>query len=276
MPPEHVTIDADAFDRFEAAGWNARAAAYDAFWGPITERTADELLSAANVGLGARILDVGSGPGRISRRAAELGASVVGIDVAPAMVELARRIHPGIEFLVGSAEELPVGDETFDGVVANFVLLHVGRQDVALREMARVLRSGGSLGLTMWDEGEANELHDMLFRAVAAVGVEPPADLPPGPPAFYPDPEFASLIRDAGFVDVRIDHLRFGVWFRDPEDMWNGMLGAGVRFPPLVNAQPPEIRAAIHEEFARLAARHQQAGGLDVPTSIQVTSATRP
>jgi SAM-dependent methyltransferase len=268
-------LDPDAFDAFEAAGWDRRAEPYDAFWAPITVRAADAVLGAARVTRGTRVLDVGSGSGRVSARAAALGARVTGVDVAPGMVELAGRLQPEVRFVVGSAESLPVADRSFDVVLATFLLLHVGRQEVALAEMRRVLIEGGRVALTMWDDGEANALHDVLLRAVEEVGPTPPPDLPPGPPAFYPDADFAALLERAGFHDVAITHLTFAVRFPDADAMWSGILRSGVRFPPLVNAQPPDVREAIRSAFAARLQRYATDDGLEVPTSIQVTSATR-
>jgi SAM-dependent methyltransferase len=277
-PTAVAGFDPDAFDAFEAAGWDARSDPYDAFWAPITVRAADAVLDAAGVHAGrrgTRLLDVGCGTGHVSARAASLGAVVTGVDVAPSMVAAASALVPEASFVVGSAEALPFDAGAFDAVVANFVLLHVGRQEVALAEMARVLRPGGGLGVTMWDEGAANALHAVLLAAVAEVGVTPPADLPPGPPAFYPDEAFSGLVATAGFASVAVSHLAFSVAFPDAEAMWSGMLRAGVRFPPLVNAQPTEVRTAIRAAFERRLAPYAVDGGLEVPTSIQVTAARR-
>jgi SAM-dependent methyltransferase len=269
-------FDADAFDAFEATGWDARAEPYDEFWAPITLRAAATVLDAVAAGPGIRLLDVGSGTGRVSALAAERGASVTGVDVAAGMVALAARLNPSVPFVVGSAEALPFPDAAFDALIANFVLLHVGRQGQALAEMRRALAPGGAIGITMWDEGEANALHWALLTAVDRVGPTPPPDLPPGPPAFYADAAFAALLASAGFADVAVSHLQFGVRYPDADAMWTGMLRAGVRFPPLVNAQPPEVRAAIRDEFRALLSSYQRPdGGLEVPTSIQVTSARR-
>ena len=141
--------------------------------------------------------------------------------------------------------------------------------------MHRVLAPGGRIGLTMWDEGEANALHWALLTAVERIGPTPPPDLPPGPPAFYVDAAFG-LARARGLRGRRGIPSAFGVRFPDADAMWTGMLRAGVRFPPLVNAQPPDVRAAIRDEFGALLASYQRPdGGLEVPTSIQVTSARR-
>jgi 2-polyprenyl-3-methyl-5-hydroxy-6-metoxy-1,4-benzoquinol methylase len=77
------TLDPNAFNAFEAAGWQRQAAGYDNFFGPITTRLVG--LDAAEVGSGARVLDVASGPGYVAAKAGERGASVVGVDIAEAM-----------------------------------------------------------------------------------------------------------------------------------------------------------------------------------------------
>lgn len=83
-----MTIDAEAFNRFEAAGWEARAASH-AFLQPVTNRVIASLLGAAEVRADHQVLDVGSGPGDLAAAAAAVGADTVGIDVVPSMVRLA-------------------------------------------------------------------------------------------------------------------------------------------------------------------------------------------
>jgi SAM-dependent methyltransferase len=73
-----ATVDADAFNAFEAAGWEKQAAGYDDFFGPITTRLIEPLLDAAAVGRGVRVLDVASSPGYVAAEAAQRGALVVG------------------------------------------------------------------------------------------------------------------------------------------------------------------------------------------------------
>ena len=90
-------IDADAFNAFEAAGWEAKAAGYDHFFGAFTSRLVEPLLDVAQVGPGVRMLDVASGPGYVAAKAADRGASVVGVDIGEAMTELAGRLHPQLE-----------------------------------------------------------------------------------------------------------------------------------------------------------------------------------
>jgi hypothetical protein len=59
--------------------------------------------------------------------------------------------------------------------------------------------------------------------------------------------------------------------------MWDGILRSGVRFPPLVNAQPPRVRARIREAFDRYVGRFGRPdGSLELPASVQIAVATRP
>ena len=135
-----MTEDPDAFNAFEAAGWDRQSAGYDEFFGPITGRVVAPLLDAAGVDAGSRVLDVASGPGYVAVHAAARGATVIGVDVAEAMIALARRLHPELVFRRGDAEALAFDDAAFDAVVANFLLLHLGRPERALGELARGVR----------------------------------------------------------------------------------------------------------------------------------------
>jgi SAM-dependent methyltransferase len=269
----NTSIDADAFNEFEARGWDEKAAPYLDFWSPITAHAFEPLLDAATVGQGTRLLDVGCGPGELAVAAIAREAIPTGIDIAPAMVDLARERHPDIDFQVASAEELPFDDGSFDAVVANFVLLHLGRPEAAIAEWARVTAPGRRLALSIWDDTSVNRLHGLILDAVNSIDDLVPIDIPEGPPAFRTDDELDGLLGAAGLTDIRITHLSFAVAFADPTELWTGILRSGVRFPPLVNAQPPEVQGAIRAAFNRLAAVHERDdGSIEVPAAIQLAS----
>ena len=193
-------VDADAFNAFEAAGWEKQAATYEDLLGSITARLAEPLLDAAEVGRGVRVLDVASGPGYVAAAVASRGASVVGVDIAEAMLSRARRLHPELEFHQGDAQALRFPDTSFDAVVANFLLLHLGRPEKAVAEFARVLAPGGRLALTVWDLPERAQFLGVLVESLAAAGAVPPEDLPVGPPIFRfsDEREFVGMLEGAG------------------------------------------------------------------------------
>jgi SAM-dependent methyltransferase len=271
-----MTIDAEAFNRFEATGWEARAASY-AFLQAITNRAIGTLLGAAEVQAGRQVLDVGCGPGDLAAAAAARGADTVGIDVAPSMVRRAALAYPAIPFRVGSFEAIPGGPGAFDAVLGNFVLNHVGRPEVALAEAYRVLRPGGWLALSSWDAPSRNRVLGLVLDAIDAVGEPPPDGVPVGPAHFPTHAELLDLFRGAGFVEVGISQLMFEAPAPDVDALWRGVLDSAVRIPPLVVRQAPQVQARIRDAFEGLVAVHRRPDGtLAIPVSVQVTRGRRP
>jgi ubiquinone/menaquinone biosynthesis C-methylase UbiE len=112
---------------------------------------------------GMRLLDCGCGPGSITLGLAEAVApgEVVGLDIQPAQVERARvlaaeRGVANVRFEVGTAYELPFPDASFDAAIALTVLMHLREPPRALREMKRVLKPRGVLGIA--DDDAATNL----------------------------------------------------------------------------------------------------------------------
>ena len=97
-------------------------------------------------GLGP-ICDLGCGPGQIARYLHRQGADALGVDLSPQMIAEARRLNPDIPFHQGDMLSLPDRDESWGGIAAFYCIIHIPREKVvdALREMMRVLRSGGVL-----------------------------------------------------------------------------------------------------------------------------------
>lgn len=272
------TVDADAFNAFEAAGWQKQAATYDDFVGQITTRLIEPLLDAAEVGRGARLLDVASGPGHVAAKAAERGASVVGVDIAEAMISLARRLHPQLEFRPGDAEALPFPNGSFDAVVGNFVLLHLGRPEQAAAECARVLSAGGRLALTVWDVPERARFLEVFLEAVGAAGASPPGDIPLGPPffRFSDDEEFARLLRSQRLEDIEVRTISFTHHASSPDALWRGLLGGTVRTSALIVRQPSETQRQIRAAFDRIVKQYEVGARLELPVSVKLASARKP
>jgi SAM-dependent methyltransferase len=107
---------------------------------------------AAGIGRGDRVLDVGCGTGVVAREAARrVGAEgrVVGLDLNPRMLAVARRVAPEIEWREGDAADLPFADAAFDVVTSQFALMFVPDPTGALREMWRVLGPRGRLAVAV-------------------------------------------------------------------------------------------------------------------------------
>jgi SAM-dependent methyltransferase len=279
MPDTPPGIDAEAFNRFEAAGWERAAGSYDTFFATLTSRLAEPLLDAAGVADGTRLLDVATGPGYVAAAAAARGARPVAVDVAAAMVELARREHPGLDVRQGDAESLPFPDGGFDAVVCNFGVLHLGRPERAVAEFARVTEPGGRLALTVWDGPARMRLIGVFLDAMAATGATPPPDLPAGPPffRFSDDTEFAALLAGAGYDDVSVGTVALHHTLPSADALWDGLLAGTVRTSATVLGQSPEARRAIREAFEGLVAGYAGADGtLRLPVSVKLAAGRRP
>ena len=101
------------------------------------------------------MLDVGCGTGIVARTAADRvgpSGSVTGLDLNEAMLTVARRVRPDIDWRQGDASALPFDDETFDTVLSQMALMFVPDRAAALREMARVVAPGGTVGLLVPSE----------------------------------------------------------------------------------------------------------------------------
>jgi SAM-dependent methyltransferase len=268
-------IDADAFNAFEAAGWNQRAGSYDRSFGSLTTRVVEPLLDAAEVGAKTRVLDLATGPGYAAAAAAARGATAVGLDVAGEMVALARRLHPRLEFVQGSAERLPFADGSFDAVVGNFLILHVGRPERAAAETARVLAPGGKVALSTWDIPERMRLLGVLLDAVHEAGAEPPAHIPVGPPIFRfaDESEFSGLLEGAGLRDVEVGTVAFSHRLKSADELWTLLRDGTVRTRALLDGQTEQALARVRASFERLVGEYAAGdGSVDLPVSLKLAA----
>jgi SAM-dependent methyltransferase len=99
------------------------------------------------VGGGGPVADVGCGPGRITAHLAGLGVDAFGIDLSPAMIEVARRDHPALRFEVGSMTDLDLAEASLAGMVAWYSLIHVPDHEIGavFARFHRALRPGSPL-----------------------------------------------------------------------------------------------------------------------------------
>lgn len=149
----------------------AAARAYEHLLVPaLLAEWAPKVVQAAGLTSGDRVLDVGCGTGALARAAAAAvasEASVTGVDFSRGMLAVASELSPGITWLEGPAEDLPVRDASVDAVVSQFALMFFADRERALREMQRVLAPGGRIAVTVWcgvNEIPAYAAEVALFR----------------------------------------------------------------------------------------------------------------
>ncbi|WP_306153716.1 bifunctional 2-polyprenyl-6-hydroxyphenol methylase/3-demethylubiquinol 3-O-methyltransferase UbiG [Roseovarius sp. MMSF_3281] len=194
---------------------NETLAYYGRAAGDYAERTAhldeDPALEAFIAALpkGARVLDLGCGPGVMAARMAAEGFAVLATDAVPEMVKMAGA-HPGVEARVARFDDID-GEAEFDGVWANFSLLHAPRGDLPghLAAIHRALRPGGlfHIGMKLGDGEKRDELGRLY--------------------TFVTEDELRGLLHDTGFGVVETTQGREAGMTGVPED-WITILAKAV------------------------------------------------
>lgn len=239
---------------------------------------ATDLIEAAALRPGERVLDVACGTGIVARRAAErVGptGAVAGLDLNPGMLAVARSAAPpdgSIEWHRASAEAMPLPDETFDVVLCQLGLQFVPDKSAALREMRRVLSSGGRLVLSV--VGPTPPAFAIMEQALAR-------HINPGISAFVRmvfslhDPaELKRLIDDAGFRDVAVKLTPKPLRLPPPaEFLWQYIWST-----PLIDAvsqADDASRAALEREVVEGWQPFTQDGALTIVPQMVIATARR-
>src|ERR1700759_534429 len=104
---------------------------------------AEVFVRFAGVGVGAKVLDVGCGPGALTAQLLSAGAEVAAIDPSPPFIDAIRARFPAIDAREGVAEQLPYDAASFDAALAQLVVHFMSDPVGGLRQMARVTRRDG-------------------------------------------------------------------------------------------------------------------------------------
>ncbi len=270
------TNDPRAFRSFEHAGWQKVSKQYHESFANLTSQAIEPLLDAVTAGKGTRLLDVATGPGYVAAAASQRGASVVGVDFSPAMVADANRQFPNIQFREGDAEVLPFPDGSFDAVVMNFGLLHLGNPEQAFREAHRVLGASGRFAFTVWCKPDVAVGFGIVLDAVQAHG-QVNVPLPPGPPFFrFSDPgECVQALLKAGFAMPEVVQVP-QIWrLPSPDALFDAMQRATVRTAGILRAQLPEALEAIGRSIREAAAAYQRGEDIELPMPAVLASAKK-
>jgi ubiquinone/menaquinone biosynthesis C-methylase UbiE len=149
--------------------------------GTTLQIVGESLCEALDLRSGGRVLDVAAGNGNATLAAARRWCDVTSTDYVPALLESGRkRAHAEghiITFQEADAEQLPFADHTFDAVLSTFGVMFAPDQEQAARELARVCKPGGRIGLANWTpDSFIGRLFTLIGRYVPpAAGVQSPA-----------------------------------------------------------------------------------------------------
>ena len=132
-----------------AAGFSAAAEVYERARPGYPDEAVAWLAERLGIRPGRDVLDLAAGTGKLTRQLVPLGARIVAVEPLDAMRAELERAVPGVEALAGTAEVIPLPDDSVDAVTCAQAF-HWFRADEAVREIRRVLRPGGGLAL-LWN-----------------------------------------------------------------------------------------------------------------------------
>jgi len=210
---------------------------------------ATALLEVAGLSSGERVLDVACGTGVVTRRASELvgpQGTVAGLDVNPGMLAVARSVSPSsIEWHESSAESIPCPDASFDVVTCSLGLQFVPDRSAALREIHRVLASGGRVAIAT--VGPTPPLFEILAQALARHVNPEVARFMRQVFSLHEHRELHDLAEDAGLRSVSVQSKPMRVMLPPPSDfLWQYVHSTPLAGP--VGEIGDDARAALERD----------------------------
>jgi len=201
-----TSLDLNALKARQQAAW---ASGDYAVIGTTLQLVGERLAEACDLRWDEKVLDVAAGNGNATLAAARRGCQVTSTDYVPELLkrgeERARAEHLNAVFQTADAEALPFADGAFDAVISTFGVMFAPDQAQAARELARVCRSGGRIGLANWTpQGFIGQMFKTLGRHVP-----PPAGAQP-PSRWGDEEQLQQLFGDnVGVINVSRQHFNF-------------------------------------------------------------------
>jgi len=248
-----------------AATWGSGGRDYDR----ISESVSDALAHLVNriaPQPGERFLDVATGTGLTARLLSSRGAKVNGVDFGAGVIEAAKALAPDIDFRVADAEALPFEDTSFDAVTSTFGVMFVARPEIAAREMARVCKRGGRLGLVTWvPEGTVTG----IFQTMRPYMPPPPANPPPSPFEWGRPERIRELLGDA--FELRFEPGTTTLRMSDGESVWELFVNGYGPTKALAASIDPGRREQLKRDFIAFHEQYRSDLGIAMPRDYLVT-----
>ena len=223
-------IDQDSEDE-DVRAWDRIAPGYDRTNTSTQMWLGSESLGRAGLRAGMRFLDVAAGSGAVSIPAARLGAHVLAIDQSARMLDLleqrAHREGLPIETRIMDGHALELTDSSFDMAGSQFGVMLFADMPKGIREMARVVKPGGRVLMTVYGEPQKIDFLGFLVRAIQSVRPSftgPPMDPPPLPFQLQDPKRLHKELVAAGLTAIQIETITETTEFRSGRDLWDWLV----------------------------------------------------
>jgi SAM-dependent methyltransferase len=268
-------LDAEAFKHNEQLAWDLCAGSYEKCLTRPFAAFSRGLVELARLRSGQRVLDVATGNGLAAFVAAEVvgpEGRVVGIDLSPTMIELARNRSSAqppshVEFLTMDAERLDFPDGSFDTALCALGLMLFPQPEVALSEMRRVLKADATMAISVFGRGSRVALRALMEPFIPLM--PPPPQRGPSIFGFGQSEVLKEALDRAGFSEVTVEEQTHVLEFETPGGVWDIPLSLG-RLAQMHSRLPEEARRKLRQEVLEIAREKYltQRGVFELPFAI--------
>ena len=279
LPEDRVTLASDR----RRAEWTERLERYARDAAPRTHPFSEALVALLPPPVGAHVLDVATGTGHVAVEAARRvgpGGSVLATDFLPAWEPFVRATASAagvanVMFASMPAEALALPDASFDVAYCQFGLMFVPEPIRALREMRRVLRPGGRIGIAVWSVPEKVGIF-LIPRIVAPALPPTTGEAPPSPMSMGAPGLIEEMVAEAGLCDVVRHPVTIFQDIADPEIEWqqwreNFVMPDGGGLERL----PAHIQQQLHDDVIAAFLSFQDGDTIRVPSEAIIVTASR-
>ncbi len=270
-------METDEYRRTTLETWEAMAPGWER-WRDEVEKTAapvrEWILRELAPQGGDTVLELAAGTGETGFEAAALvgeGGRVISTDLAPAMVDVARRRTAelglrNVEHRVMDAERIDLDECSVDGVLCRFGFMLMPDPAAGLAETRRVLRPGGRLALAVWSGPERNPWISIAGRMLVEHGHVPPPE--PGAPGMFSmadEERTRELLEEAGFTGVRMEEVPVRFSYSDTDHYVRRALDTAGVFAQAFREASDDEREAMTAQLKTGFAPFAVEGGYELP-----------
>ena len=264
-----------------AGGWEKWDRLFDEQMAFLNHR----LVADARLRAGLRVLDLGSGtgyPALLGAQTVEASGSVVGIDLAEQMLEVARRKATrlglgNVTFKAGDVTMVPFEANSFDAITSRFCLMFLPEIPKAAAEIARVLKPGGWVAAAVWSAPEKNPSIGLSMAAIKQVIELPPPD--PATPGIFrlaKPGELAGIFQQAGLVEVT-DQEFLAEWsYASADEYYTSLMDIAAPVQNLMAKLTDAQKLDVKQRITQAASNYIRGGRIVFPMAVRMVAARTP
>ena len=264
-----------------AGGWEK----WDQFFDEQMACLNHRLVADARLRSGLRVLDLGSGtgyPALLGAQAVGPTGSVIGMDLAEQMLDVARRKASSLKltnvtFRTGDVTTLPFEANSFDAVTSRFCLMFLPDIPKAAAEIARVLKPGGWLAAAVWSTPDKNPSIRLSMEAIKQVVELPPPD-PTAPGIFRlaKPGDLAGMLQQAGLTDVAEQEFLAEWSYGSAEEYYTSLTELAAPIQNLMAKLTPDQVQDVKRRILQTATQYRRGSRIVFPIAVRMVATRKP